>query len=72
MATVACRRVATTDQNTDRQFPEEKFDKEFEDKASAKDTKRPAMLDYVREGDIVYAHSIGRLARNLVDLEAKR
>ena len=72
MATVAYRRVSTTDQNTDRQLPDEKFDKEFEDKASAKDTKRPAlaaMLDYVREGDFVVVHSIDRLARNLVDLE---
>lgn len=72
MSTVAYRRVSTTDQNTDRQLPNEKFDKEFEDKASAKDVDRPALtalLDFVREGDIVVVHSIDRLARNLADLE---
>ena len=73
MATVAYRRVSTTDQNTDRQLAGESFDKEFEDKASAKDVHRPALLellDYVREGDTVVVHSIDRLARNLADLES--
>ena len=72
MATVAYRRVSTIDQKTDRQLPDETFDKEFEDKASARNTKRPAlaaMLQYVREGDTVVVHSIDMLARNLVDLE---
>lgn len=73
MATVAYRRVSSIDQKTDRQLPDEAFDKEFEDKASAKDTDRPqlqAMLEFVREGDTVVVHSIDRLARNLADLEA--
>lgn len=72
MAIVAYRRVSTVDQKTDRQLPDEEFDNEFEDKASAKDTDRPAlmaMLGFVREGDTVVVHSIDRLARNLVDLE---
>ena len=72
MSTVAYRRVSTADQKTDRQLPDEKFDKEYEDKASAKDLDRPALtalLDFVREGDIVVVHSIDRLARNLADLE---
>ena len=72
MARIAYRRVSTTDQNTSRQLPEETFDKEFEDKASAKDTDRPALkalIDFVRDGDIVVVHSIDRLARNLADLE---
>lgn len=72
MAIVAYRRVSTIDQKTDRQLPDEKFDKEFEDKASAKDVDRPALtalLDFVREGDTIVVHSIDRLARNLVDLE---
>ena len=72
MSIVAYRRVSTTDQKTDRQLPDEKFDKEYDDKASAKDVDRPALtalLDFVREGDIVVVHSIDRLARNLADLE---
>ena len=73
MATVAYRRVSTTDQNTDRQLTGESFDKEFEDKASAKDVDRPALqelISYVREGDTVVVHSIDRLARNLANLES--
>ena len=72
MATVAYRRVSTIDQKTDRQLGGESFDKDFEDKASAKDVKRPqlqAMIEFVREGDTVVVHSIDRLARNLADLE---
>lgn len=72
MSIVAYHRVSTTDQKTDRQLPDEKFDKEYDDKASAKDVDRPALtalLDFVREGDIVVVHSIDRLARNLADLE---
>ena len=72
MATVAYRRVSTIDQKTDRQLAGETFDKNFEDKASAKDVKRPqlqAMIEFVREGDTVVVHSIDRLARNLADLE---
>lgn len=71
MAIIAYRRVSTVDQKTDRQLSGEEFDKVFEDKASAKDTKRPALeqlLDFVREGDTVVVHSIDRLARNLIDL----
>ena len=71
MAVIAYRRVSTVDQKTDRQLSREEFDKVFEDKASAKDTKRPALeqlLDFVREGDTVVVHSIDRLARNLIDL----
>jgi hypothetical protein len=48
-----------------------RLDRLFTDKASGKDTKRPqleAMLEFVREGDAVVAHSMDRLARNLDDL----
>jgi len=72
LARVAYIRVSSVDQKTDRQLAGESFDQEFEDKASAKDTKRPqlqAMLEYVRAGDRVIVHSIDRLARNLADLE---
>lgn len=69
---VAYIRVSSADQNVARQLPDEEFDKTFIDKASAKDTDRPALadlLDYVRDGDKVVIHSIDRLARNLADLE---
>lgn len=58
-------------QSTDRQLVGVKFDKEFIEKASAKDRKRPVLEDamaYVREGDTFVVHSMDRLARNLVDL----
>jgi len=64
-------RVSTTDQNHERQLDGLELDKYFTDKASGKDTNRPqltAMLDYVRDGDIIYVHSMDRLARNLDDL----
>ena len=64
-------RVSTTDQNHERQLDGLELDKYFIDKASGKDTNRPqlmAMLNYIRDGDIIYVHSMDRLARNLDDL----
>lgn len=64
-------RVSTFDQNPERQLEYSKVDKVFTDKASGKDTKRPALealLAFVREGDTIVVHSMDRLARNLVDL----
>jgi DNA invertase Pin-like site-specific DNA recombinase len=64
-------RVSTVDQNPDRQLEGVDLDKKFIDYASAKSTDRPqlkAMLDFVREDDIVIVHSMDRLARNLFDL----
>lgn len=64
-------RVSTVDQNTQRQLEGIQLDRVFEDKASGKDTKRPALgdlLQFVREGDTVIVHSMDRLARNLDDL----
>ena len=70
MARIGYTRVSTLDQSTDRQ---ELGDiRIFEDKASGKNTDRPAlkeMLAYIREGDEVVVYSIDRLARNLRDLE---
>lgn len=66
-------RVSSVDQNLARQLDGIKLDRVFEDKASGKDTKRPALAAlqvFVREGDTVIVHSIDRLARNLVDLRA--
>jgi DNA invertase Pin-like site-specific DNA recombinase len=63
--------VSTLDQNESRQLEGVRLDKRFADKASGKDTKRPqlqAALDYLRDGDVLVAHSMDRLARNLDDL----
>jgi DNA invertase Pin-like site-specific DNA recombinase len=64
-------RVSTVDQNEDRQLESVELDKKFVDKISGKSKDRPALtelLDYAREGDIVYVHSMDRLARNLKHL----
>ena len=64
-------RVSTVEQHTDRQLAGITLDKVFEDKCSGKDTNRPqltACLEYLRDGDTLYIHSIDRLARSLRDL----
>lgn len=64
-------RVSSIDQNVDRQLEGIRLDKLFTDKASGGSTNRPqlkAMLEFVREGDVVVVHSMDRLARNLFDL----
>ena len=64
-------RVSSLDQNPERQMEEVPVDKTFTDKASGKDTRRPALdalLSFAREGDTVVVHSMDRLARNLDDL----
>ena len=73
MAKIAYIRVSTMHQRTDRQeyvMPSD-IDKTFIEKASGKDTDRPEfqkMLDYIREGDIVYFESFSRISRSLPDL----
>ncbi|MBQ8976892.1 MAG: recombinase family protein [Succinivibrionaceae bacterium] len=68
---IAYKRVSTVDQTTLRQLDGMTFDKVFEEKISGKTKERPqlqAMIEYIREGDHVYVHSLDRLARNLKDL----
>jgi DNA invertase Pin-like site-specific DNA recombinase len=70
---VGYRRVSSVDQNTVRQLDGVPVDEVFEDKASGKDTKRPALqaaLKHLRKGDVLVIHSMDRLARNLSDLLA--
>ena len=65
-------RVSSADQNDARQLDGVILDKIFTDKASGKDTNRPqlqAMLDFAREGDVIFVHSMDRLSRSLSDLE---
>jgi DNA invertase Pin-like site-specific DNA recombinase len=70
---IGYKRVSSVDQSTERQLDGLAFDEVFEDKASGKDTDRPAlaaMLKHVRKGDTVTVHSIDRLARNTENLLA--
>jgi len=73
MARIGYMRVSTTHQRTDRQeyaLPSD-LDKVFTDHQSGKDTNRPgfqAMMDYIREGDVVYFESFSRISRSLPDL----
>jgi DNA invertase Pin-like site-specific DNA recombinase len=64
-------RVSSVDQNTARQLEGVQVDQTFTDRASGKDTNRPALkaaIDYLRDGDVLVAHSMDRLARNIGDL----
>lgn len=64
-------RVSTSDQNPDRQLEGIQLDKKFIDYASAMSLNREqlkALMDYVREDDIVIVHSMDRMARNVFDL----
>lgn len=67
-------RVSSIDQNEARQLVTMQnygVEKVFQEKISGKNTERPqlkAMLDYVREGDIIYIHDFSRLARSTKDL----
>src|SRR5690625_4031933 len=69
---IACRRVSTALQSTKRQLAGMNFDKAIEDRLSGKDTNRPElarMMEYARENDHVYVHSLDRLARSVIDLK---
>lgn len=75
MSKVAYVRVSSVDQNEERQIKAlESFgiEKWFSEKVSAKDmNNRPQLhllLDWVREGDIVYVLDFSRLARSTKDL----
>lgn len=67
-------RVSTAEQHEARQLEAlEKLgvEKYFSEKISGKNTDRPqlqAMLDFVREGDVVIVHDFSRLARSTKDL----
>ena len=74
MAKIGYARVSTVEQNEARQlalFKEQNVDKVFMDKLSGKNTNRPqlkAMLEYVREGDVVVVTEYARLARSTKDM----
>ena len=69
---VAYKRVSTLIQNEGRQLNGQKFDIEFTDKVSGKDSNRPELkrcMDHLRAGDTLHVHSIDRLARSSKDLQ---
>ena len=73
MAKVGYKRVSSWEQRTDRQLEGVELDEVFEDHASGKDLNRPqweAAAKYLRRGDVLFVHSMDRLARNLADLLA--
>ena len=71
---IAYIRVSSNDQNTTRQFAalkDKNIEKIFEEKISGKNMDRPKlkeMLEFVRDGDVIYIESISRLGRSLKDL----
>ena len=69
---VGYKRVSTIVQNDSRQLAGLELERIFVDHASGKNTsERPqlqAMIEFIRDGDEVYVHSMDRLARNLKDL----
>ena len=71
---IAYVRVSTVEQNEARQveaLKKHNIDKWFIEKISAKDTNRPElqnMLEFAREGDVIYIHDFSRIARSTKDL----
>lgn len=72
MTKIGYARVSTTDQNLDRQLDQLKHvDRLFQEAVSGVSKDRPqlkAMLDYIREGDIVVVTELERLGRNNQEL----
>ena len=71
---IAYVRVSTIEQNEARQtegLKKYNIDKWFTEKVSAKDSNRPKlkeMIEFARENDTIYIHSLDRLARSTKDL----
>lgn len=71
---IAYIRCSSLEQNEARQLEALKnynIEKYFTEKISAKDTNRielQVMLDYVREGDVIYTKDFSRIARSTKDL----
>jgi len=69
---IGYKRVSTIEQNPDRQLEGLELDKVFIECFSGKTAKdRPIfqqMLEFIREGDTLYVHSMDRFARSTKDL----
>lgn len=72
MAKIGYARISASDQNMARQLEQLKVvDKVFQEAVSGASKERPqlkAMLDYIREGDIVVVTELERLGRNNKEL----
>lgn len=72
MVKIGYARVSSKNQNLDRQiYSLQDVSKLFSDKVSGQSLERPqlkAMLEYIREGDIVIVTELDRLGRNNKDL----
>lgn len=72
MTKIGYARVSSKEQNLDRQLKAlQGVSKVFSDKLSGQSIERPqlkAMLDYIREGDIVVVSELDRLGRNNKEL----
>lgn len=72
MAKIGYARVSSKEQNLDRQLQAlQGVSKVFSDKLSGQSVERPqlqAMLNYIREGDIVVVTELDRLGRNNKEL----
>lgn len=65
-------RVSSVDQNDSRQLDGLELDKIYREKVSGRGREREQLIqcmDYLREGDTLFVHSIDRLARNQRDLQ---
>lgn len=70
-ARIGYTRVSSIGQNDERQLSGIQLDRVFADVASGGSLSRIAfaeMMRYLRQGDILFVHSMDRLARNLLDL----
>ena len=64
-------RVSAYDQNPERQLEGIDLDRTFADQSSGKNAQRfqlEELMSFARTDDVVYVHSMDRLARNLDDL----
>ena len=64
-------RVSSVDQNTSRQLDGIELDKVYEEKLSGKNLDRPELqtcLGFLREGDILFVHSIDSATFQLLDV----
>lgn len=74
MSKIGYIRVSTEEQETARQeklMQEWKVEKVFTEKMSGKNTDRTEfkrMMEYLRDGDVLYVESISRLSRSIRDL----
>lgn len=70
MANIGYIRVSSVQQNNERQLEGVELDRVFTETASGKNAEREqlkAMIEYVREGDVIHCHELSRLGRSVKD-----